>query len=334
MALARVATRTSGVIAATSGAGMLLIGIAAATFQDEDESGPEEHLSGKRRGISRSKFDDEYRQKKLTNLRRAPATHLLELGCSKRRCQCEANTASSAAVSRKASPAETQDLTRRLTLRRMNSAATENTVESLYDIDPEPLGVGAFGEVYYAKDRRTGRGVAVKRISKEYTDELEFQREMNALLHIRACGGHPNICQLRENFEEARDFILVLDLIEGGEMFQYLIDNGAYSEWEAARLIREVASALAFLHGVGLVHADLKPENLMLTSKNKDEATIKVVDFGCAGELFCRKLDACCFGSDMLRFIILTYSIVTASHRNRPGILGRWPSSRRRRWFG
>lgn len=333
MALARVATRTSGVIAATSGAGMLLIGIAAATFH-EDESGPEEHLSGKRRGISRSKFDDEYRQTKLTNLRRAPATHLLELGCSKRRCQCEANTASSAAVSRKASPAETQDLTRRLTLRRMNSAATENTVESLYDIDPEPLGVGAFGEVYYAKDRRTGRGVAVKRISKEYTDELEFQREMNALLHIRACGGHPNICQLRENFEEARDFILVLDLIEGGEMFQYLIDNGAYSEWEAARLIREVASALAFLHGVGLVHADLKPENLMLTSKNKDEATIKVVDFGCAGELFCRKLDACCFGSDMLRFIILTYSIVTASHRNRPGILGRWPSSRRRRWFG
>ena len=162
----------------------------------------------------------------------------------------------------------------------------------------------------------------------------EFRREMNALLHIRACGGHPNICQLRENFEEARDFILVLDLIEGGEMFQYLIDNGAYSEWEAARLIREVASALAFLHGVGLVHADLKPENLMLTSKNKDEATIKVVDFGCAGELFCRKLDACCFGSDMLRFIILTYSIVTASHRNRPGILGRWPSSRRRRWFG
>ena len=168
----------------------------------------------------------------------------------------------------------------------MNSAATGKNVESLYDIDVEPLGVGAYGEVYYARDKRTGRGVAVKRISKEYTDELEFQREMNALLHIRACGGHPNICQLRENFEEANDFILILDLIEGGEMFEFLIDNGAYSEYEAARLIREVASALSFLHGIGLVHADLKPENLMLTSKNKDEATIKLVDFGCAGE-FC-----------------------------------------------
>ena len=79
-----------------------------------------------------------------------------------------------------------------------------------------------------------------------------------------------------------RRFVLILDLIKGGEVFDYLIDNGAYSEMEAARLIREVASAISYLHGLGIVHADLKPENLMLSSKNKDEASIKVVDFGCA----------------------------------------------------
>lgn len=49
------------------------------------------------------------------------------------------------------------------------------------------------------------------------------------------------------------------DLIEGGEMFEHLAANGAYSEQRAARLARETASALAFLHGIGLVHADLKP---------------------------------------------------------------------------
>ena len=290
MAALRLATRGSSIIAATSGAGVLLIGVAAATLKDDKSS--EEYLSdptGKctNRGISRTKVDNHHQVHMTGHQNRGLGTpsFAFNLDSTKRMCQCEASskTTSTSSISRKASPTATRDLTRRLTLRRMNSAATGKNVESLYDIGPEPLGVGAYGEVYYARDKRTGRGVAVKRISKEYTDELEFQREMNALLHIRACGGHPNICQLRENFEEPNDFILILDLIEGGEMFEFLIDNGAYSEYEAARLIREVASALSFLHGIGLVHADLKPENLMLTSKNKDEATIKLVDFGCAG---------------------------------------------------
>ena len=85
---------------------------------------------------------------------------------------------------------------------------------------------------------------------------------MDAFLHIRRSGGHPNICGLRENFNEGNYFYLVLDLIEGGEMFDHLIKDGAYSEADASRLVREVGSALSFLHGIGLVHTDLKPENL------------------------------------------------------------------------
>jgi serine/threonine protein kinase len=61
-----------------------------------------------------------------------------------------------------------------------------------------------------------------------------------------------------------------------------LCSHGAYSEADAARLVREVASALSFLHGLGCVHGDLKPENLMLSSENPSDAVIKVVDFGCA----------------------------------------------------
>ncbi len=124
--------------------------------------------------------------------------------------------------------------------------------------------------------------MAVKKIAKNFTDDVSFQREMNALLHLRKNGGHPNIYSLRENFNEGNYYILVFDLVSGGEMFDHLIRQGAYSEADAARLVREVASALAFLHGIGCVHADLKPENLMLSTEMASSSAIKLVDFGCA----------------------------------------------------
>lgn len=107
-----------------------------------------------------------------------------------------------------------------------------------------------------------GNLVAIKQISKQHTSDSTFQREMDAFLHIRMAGDHPNICGLRENFDEGNYYYLVLDLVQGGEMFDHLIKDGAYSEADAARLVREVGSALSFLHGIGLVHSDLKPENL------------------------------------------------------------------------
>jgi serine/threonine protein kinase len=98
--------------------------------------------------------------------------------------------------------------------------------------------------VYLCRERATGEKYALKKIPKEYTLNAEFQREMNALLHIRAHGGHPNICMLKENFDEEDDYLLVFDLIDGGEMFYHLIQHGAYSEADASRLVRQVAAAL------------------------------------------------------------------------------------------
>ena len=83
-------------------------------------------------------------------------------------------------------------------------------------------------------------------------------------------------------YEDDDHFYLVMDLVCGGEMFDHLINYGAYSEADASRLIHEIASALSFLHGVGVVHADLKPENMLLCSKNKSDGTIQLIDFGCS----------------------------------------------------
>ena len=165
----------------------------------------------------------------------------------------------------------------------MEDTSTRETFNSKYSVQwGKPLGEGAFGKVYIATDRKTGEKVALKKIPKAYTDDVSFQREMNALLHLRKAGGHPNICGLHEHFDEGSHYYLILDLVSGGEMFDHLVKMGAYSEADAARLVREVASALAFIHGMDCVHGDLKPENIMLSSENPSDAVIKLVDFGCA----------------------------------------------------
>jgi len=177
-------------------------------------------------------------------------------------------------------------LRRRQTMLRMNKESTKELLESRYNVDwsDTPLGIGAFGTVHKATSKNTEHEnkVAIKKINKKFTDQESFQREMSALLDIREWGGHPNICALQEHFDLEDHYYLILDFIEGGEMFDHLMNNGAYSEADAARLVREVASALAFLHGIGVVHADLKPENLMLSTPNRGDAVVKLVDFGSA----------------------------------------------------
>lgn len=107
-------------------------------------------------------------------------------------------------------------LRRHETLQRMDDNVTKESLKSRYKVQwKKPLGEGAFGAVYLATNKQTGEKVAVKKISKKYTNDEGFQREMNALLHLRKSGGHPNICSLQENFNEGDYFYLVLDLVSG-----------------------------------------------------------------------------------------------------------------------
>ena len=146
-------------------------------------------------------------------------------------------------------------LRRNSTIVQYKNEVSQQSLRTLYKVNwKEPLGQGGFGAVYSAKDKKTGEIVALKQISKKYTDNVGFQREMEAFLHLRRAGGHPNICGLRENFDEGNYFYFSLDLISGGELFDHLIRSGPYSEEDAARLVREVASALSFMHGIGFVH--------------------------------------------------------------------------------
>jgi len=171
---------------------------------------------------------------------------------------------------------------RNVTAQRMRSLRARN-LDDKYRVDWNMvLGEGAYGSVHPARVANTGEKVALKKISKRYTDTSSFRRETDALLRIYSNGGHPSISGLRDMYEDYDHYYLVMDLVSGGEMFDHLIEFGAYSEADAARLMREVASALAFLHGVGVSHADLKPENLLLCDRRRHNGTIKMIDFGCA----------------------------------------------------
>lgn len=172
---------------------------------------------------------------------------------------------------------------RQRTARLFAKTSTTETLESKYKVNWDiTLGEGGYGAVYMCTDRKTGENRALKMIPKQFTDDESFQKEIDALLRVRDSGSHPNIVMMKENFDQRGNFYLVMDLVSGGEMFDHLAENGAYSEADAARLVMETASALAFLHGVGIVHADLKPENLMLSETNRTSSVIKLVDFGCS----------------------------------------------------
>ena len=147
------------------------------------------------------------------------------------------------------------------TLRLLDKYKTQTSVDSKYSWNKDKMvGEGAYSKVYQATAKDTNEVVALKNISKKYTDSQYFQQEVEAMLYIQEKGGHPHVISLHEHFEDGDFFILILDFIRGGELFDHLIEMGAYSEMDASRIVREVASALLFLHGIGLVHADLKPE--------------------------------------------------------------------------
>lgn len=126
-------------------------------------------------------------------------------------------------------------------------------IKKVYDIGAV-LGEGGFGKVYRATRRSDGMAVALKRIPKEWTDSDEFQREVNALCKLNdVAGGHPHICQMYDVFEDNNEYWMSMELIEGGEVFEHLIERGAYSEAMAATFLRQFAEALAFMHSAGVV---------------------------------------------------------------------------------
>ena len=102
-------------------------------------------------------------------------------------------------------------------------------INQVYTIS-KVLGEGAYGKVYKAKRKCDGQIVALKTIHQAGTKNDDFEREINALSILSANGGHPHVCRMYDMHKDGRNYYLAMELIAGGELFEHLIQNGAYSE--------------------------------------------------------------------------------------------------------
>ena len=145
----------------------------------------------------------------------------------------------------------------------------------------ELLGEGAYGQVLKAKNRFTKTAAAVKIISKDNLDckaELRIRREIEVLKLSR----HDNLLELYDMFETSGRIYIVTELVAGGTLFAWLQSrNFSVSEEMARGIITDVAKAVQFLHIRGVVHRDIKLENVLLNLDGK-QPRAKLIDFGLA----------------------------------------------------
>jgi len=140
------------------------------------------------------------------------------------------------------------------------------------------LAKGSFSTVYEGFDIQNGNKIAIKAITKDCITKqgwINLNREIEILLHIK----HPNILQLETFIDTPTHLYLILEFMEGGELFEQIVKRGSFGEKDASQLLLQVIRGIGYLHENGVVHRDLKPENILCSL---DLSRIVVGDFGLA----------------------------------------------------
>ena len=117
----------------------------------------------------------------------------------------------------------------------------------------------------------------VDRTSLKPEDEAGLKQEVEIMQKLN----HPHIVRLIDFFAEDKKYFLVIELMEGGELFDRIVKRKVYNEKQARDVVKILVDAIKYCHDNDVVHRDLKPENLLLTSPN-DDADLKIADFGFA----------------------------------------------------
>ncbi|KAK7898266.1 hypothetical protein WMY93_019119 [Mugilogobius chulae] len=159
-------------------------------------------------------------------------------------------------------------------------------VEDFYELG-DVLGSGHFGQVRRVCERSTGTHYAAKFLkvlkstrSLHGVDRSQVEQEVSILQMLR----HPNIVALKDLFESRDEVALILELVCGGELFDFIAEKDELLESEAIFFMRQILQGLSYMHQQQIAHFDLKPENIMLSEKVA-QPNIKLIDFGLAQRL-------------------------------------------------
>ncbi|XP_060154139.1 myosin light chain kinase, smooth muscle isoform X4 [Globicephala melas] len=157
---------------------------------------------------------------------------------------------------------------------------TDQKVSDFYDIE-ERLGSGKFGQVFRLVEKKTGKIWAGKFFKAYSAKEKENIRQEISIMN---CLHHPKLVQCVDAFEEKANIVMVLEIVSGGELFERIIDEDfELTERECIKYMRQISEGVEYIHKQGIVHLDLKPENIMCV--NKTGTRIKLIDFGLARRL-------------------------------------------------
>jgi calcium-dependent protein kinase len=151
-------------------------------------------------------------------------------------------------------------------------------ISTRYDIRKGEIGSGGYGKVFLAEDREVpGRRVAIKKVRvREENVRASFQQEVTIMKDL----SHPNICKILETYDEGKHMYLIMELCEGGDLFDHILEHGPIPAHRCAVIVRQVASALKYAHSKGVCHRDLMCEKICFCSKDTADTHVKVIDWG------------------------------------------------------
>lgn len=147
----------------------------------------------------------------------------------------------------------------------------------------EALGEGTCATVYKCKKKATEQMHAVKVISLKKSNKRAYGQQEITIMKVL---DHPNIVRLLEVFQDADYMYLVLELCSGGELFDNIVDHGAFPERACATMLNQMLRAVSYIHSNCIMHRDMKAENWLLSTDEKPEkTTLKLADFGLSKHL-------------------------------------------------
>lgn len=159
------------------------------------------------------------------------------------------------------------------------------------------LGHGAFSTVYQCIEKMTGKVRAVKIVSKKglNSDHMTSTFKLQEIQVLKQLD-HPNILKVFQIFEDKKSFYVVMEFCSGGELFNKITKKRTFTEHEAAKIMYQLLSAVAYCHSKNIIHRDIKPENILLDERN-DDFMIKVADFGSSVIFDVKTKISGCYGS-------------------------------------